>query len=604
MKRFNLILFSLLATLMAFQVYGAPSFSVRPPSRVYEGQKFAVTFRLDNGEGSDLRVAQINGCTLLFGPSTSHSSSYSIVNGRASSSTRVEYTYTYRADKAGTFTIPEASVVCDGKRLTSRAVKFTVEPAANADRPASSRPSRIDDADTQTSDRPVNPSDIFVRISLSRTSVYEQEAIECTIKLYTTYNIQQFMATKQPMFDGFLIQEVDVQPALNTQETLNGRTYLTAILKKCIIFPQKPGKLTINSGNYDVSVIQYDNISMGGMMVVRQPRQRDIKISSNSASVDVRPLPTPRPDGFTGAVGTFSVESKLVGNNFRTNDPATLIYTIRGTGNIKYLKEPQIDFPTEFELYTPQSDIQAIVSGPNVMGTMTIDYTFVPQSVGKFTIGGNKFVYFDPAKGQYVTLSTPSYDLNVAKGAAQATSADQQAIAAKNTDILHIVRGPKPATGFQSPVVDTVWFWLLWAMLAAGLTAYIIYNRINLRLNADVEGRRLARAGKIASKRLAKARKLTSNPDAFYQEALTALNGFLADKLLINPSQLSRESIDERLAEAGASEPLRQKTAELLDRCEMARYTPGSSEAQAVNSLLTELTDTINQIQNLKISRR
>ncbi len=67
------------------------TFSVKTPGRVYEGDRFPVTFRLTNASGSDLRVAPIDGCSLLYGPSTSTSQSYSVVNGRAESSSAVEY---------------------------------------------------------------------------------------------------------------------------------------------------------------------------------------------------------------------------------------------------------------------------------------------------------------------------------------------------------------------------------------------------------------------------------------------------------------------------------------------------------------------------------
>ena len=66
-----------LALMLVLNAYGAsPSFSVIPPRRVFEGNKFAVTFRLDNGEGNSLKVSQINGCRLIFGPSTSTSPNY------------------------------------------------------------------------------------------------------------------------------------------------------------------------------------------------------------------------------------------------------------------------------------------------------------------------------------------------------------------------------------------------------------------------------------------------------------------------------------------------------------------------------------------------
>ncbi|MDE6467202.1 MAG: BatD family protein, partial [Duncaniella sp.] len=428
MKKNSLILLLFIILVSAGARGAEVTFSVKTPGRVYEGDRFPVTFRLTNASGSDLRVAPIDGCSLLYGPSTSTSQSYSVVNGRAESSSAVEYTYYYRADKAGHFTIPSATIMADGKKRSTKATEFTIHPRADKDKPASQRPVAVDDPDTQAAGRKVNADDVFVRIILSKSSAYEQEAIGCTIKLYTKYSISSFLPTRQPSFDGFLIQDLDVQPALNEVENYRGQDYMTAILKRCIIFPQKSGKLTINSGNYDISVIQYDNVNMG-MFQVRQPRESKIKVSSNTGSIDIMPLPSPRPDGFNGAVGRFSIDSRLVGNTFRTNDPATLIYTIKGTGNIKYLKEPQIDFPSEFEQYTPKSDIQTSVNGNEVSGTMEIEYTFVPQSVGDFTIGADKFVYFDPTTKSYQTLPTQSYPIKVSKGLSTPVStADQKDI--------------------------------------------------------------------------------------------------------------------------------------------------------------------------------
>ncbi len=598
MKRYLLLLFIAITTVAG--LHAAVSFSVRPPVRVFEGQKFAVTFRLDNGESRDIKVSQINGCRLIYGPSISTSRSYSITNGRTESSSRTEYTYTYLAEKAGTFTIPEASVVVEGKRYTTRPTTFTVEPAANASKPASSRPVDVRDIDTQGSDRTVGANDVFVRINLSRTRVYEQEAIECTIKLYTKYSISEFFPTKQPSFDGFLIENVEIRSELNQEETFNGQTYLTAVLKKCIIFPQKSGKLNINSGNYDITVVQYNNVNMGGFLSVRQPTTRKIKVNSNSASVDVMPLPTPRPAGFNGAVGTFSINSRLVGDKFLTNDAGTLIYTISGTGNIKYLKEPVIDFPSEFEQYTPKSNVEAQVSGSNVTGRMTVEYTFVPQTTGKFTIGADHFVYFDPAKQQYVTLNTPSYNINVGKGAGASVSRDQEEIQSKNTDIRHIYLGEKNPSGWKTPVVDRGWFWWLFASPAVILIILTLVNRRRIRLASDIEGQKLARAGKVARKRLATAHKMLQmrNADSFYAEILKALTGYLSDKFAIPAGSLSRDVIDKELTARGASEELRSEVSRVIEQCEMARYTPGSSEA--IGSVYDEVSGIINKIENLR----
>ena len=597
MKRFHILFIYIALIAIVANAAGNVNFTVKTPGRIYEGDKFPITFRLTNADGSDLKVSAIDGCTLLFGPSTSQSQSYSVVNGRAESSSAIEYTYYYRADKAGQFTIPAASVLADGKRLSTKPAQFTVHPRAERDTPASQRPVAVDDVDTQTAGRKVNADDVFVRIILSRNSAYEQEAIGCTIKLYTKYSISSFMPTRQPSFDGFLIQELDVQPALNEIETYRGQDYMTAILKRCIIFPQKSGKLTINSGNYDISVVQYDNVNMG-MFQVRQPRETKIKVSSNTGSIDILPLPSPKPEGFNGAVGQFTVDSRLVGNSFRTNDPATLIYTISGTGNIKYLKEPQIDFPTEFEQYTPKSDIKTNVSGNEVSGTMTVEYTFVPQSVGNFTIGSDKFVYFDPAKRDYVTLNTPTYPIKVAKGlSSPAPTEDQKAIENRNSDIRHIYLGDKHPSMDHTLVVTTLMYWMLYLGLFIITIAIIVANRARARRNADVSGMRTAKASKVASRRLKTAGKYLSagDNDKFYEEMLRALWGYLSDKLTIPLSQLNRQNIVERLSEKGYSAEATSSIVNVLDECEMARYTPDSSSR--MDSVYDEGVKAINNLE-------
>ncbi|ROS87618.1 BatD family protein [uncultured Duncaniella sp.] len=598
MKRFIIFIYLTLlvcATALQAQV----NFTVKPPSRVYEGQRFPVTFRLTNADGSDLKVSQINGCSLLYGPSVSQSQSYQVVNGKASSTSATEYTYYYKADKAGTFTIPAASIIADGKHLSTKAVTFTVHSIQDANTPASQRPVDFDDVDTQAAGRRVNSDDVFVRIILSKSSAYEQEAIGCTIKLYTKYSISSFLPTRQPAFDGFLIQEVDVQPSLNQMETYNGQNYMTAVLKKCIIFPQKSGKLTINSGNYDISVVQYDNVNMG-MFQVRQPKEAKIKVNSNSASINILPLPQPQPNGFTGAVGTFNIDSRLIGNSFRTNDPATLIYTISGTGNIKYVKEPVIDFPTEFEQYTPKNDIDAEVQGNDVTGRMTVEYTFVPQSVGDFTIGSNKFVYFNPQTKQYVTLNTPSYLIKVAKGVSAPVTTDQKDVENKNSDIRHIYLGDKNPMKQHHLVVFESWYWILYIGLLIVAGAVLAINRRNARLNADVTGRRTAKASKVARRRLKAAEGFmkSGDSDKFYEEMLRAIWGYLSDKLSMPVSQLSRDNISATLASKGYSEENANAIVAVLDDCEMARYTPDSSSH--MDSVYERGVNAINKLESNK----
>lgn len=84
------------------------SFDVVQPRNVVEGNRFSLTFSLKNAQ-SDITPPKgpaLDGCTLLYGPATSTMQSYQVVNGVASSSASTDFTFTYRADKAGTVTVP------------------------------------------------------------------------------------------------------------------------------------------------------------------------------------------------------------------------------------------------------------------------------------------------------------------------------------------------------------------------------------------------------------------------------------------------------------------------------------------------------------------
>lgn len=598
MKRlFSLIIFSIIF----LTVYAEVSFTVNPPRQVIEGNKFNITFRLKNAEGDDIKAPQIEGCKLLFGPSTSTMSSYQMINGKTTSSTSIDYSFVYRAEKSGTFTIPETSITANGKTYTTQAVKFTVLPADQAN----SQGVRVDDYSTQTSDKQLSKDDIFVRIITSKSNAYEQEAIECTIKLYTKYSISSFLATTQPSFDGFLIEEKDIQSSLNEIENYKGQNYMTAVLKKCIIFPQKSGKLTINSGKYDITVVQYEQVNMG-FFSTNRPVERQISVSSNSASIQIAPLPSPQPDGFTGAVGNFTIDSKLSASSFRTNEAASLIYTIAGTGNIKYIKEPIIDFPSEFEQYTPKNDIKASVVGNTVKGSMTIEYTFVPQNVGEFKIGSDKFVYFNPVSKEYITLTTPGYDINVAKGVGTSSSSvAQKEISTKNTDILHIKLGNKNLIKSHNFYICSFWYWFIYVFVITLLSTLIYLNIRKIKFKADVQGVRLAKANKIARQRLKLAKKYMEQKsnDAFYEEILKALWGYLSDKLLIQASQLTRTNISAELTSYGAPQQLIDSIIEVLDECEMARYTPQKSDAQ-VEKLYNTTSAVMNEMEDINSKKK
>lgn len=575
MRRFSFLLTTI--TLSALGAMSQTSFTVVPPRNVIAGQRFQIVYRLSNGQAGNPNVGEIKGCQLLYGPSRSTTQSYQVINGVSTSNSTIDYTYVYRADNAGTYTIPVATIDVNGKKMHTTEASFTVLPADN--NPSGQQSARPGDISSQTPDKKISGNDIFVRAALNKSSVYEQEAVECTLKLYTKYDgISSFSQTTPESYEGFLIEEVDMKDNPVDIEHYNGQNYRVVVLRKYIIFPQKSGKLTLKTGAYDVVVQQYERIDNGYFYMTR-PVERNVKLPSSDVVINVKPLPTPAPVDFDGAVGRFEVSSNLSSQNLRTNEAATLSYVISGTGNIKYIKAPKVTFPEEFQQYSPNQNVEARISGANVTGKLNVEYTFVPDAVGDFEIKAAPFVYFDPSKNEYVTIDLPSYPISVAKGVGAGTQeSDQAAVKIKNTDIRHIKTGDKSLKHSHPLYAQEVWYWMIYPALILILAAITLIAVKRHKANADIIGMRKSKAGKMAKKRLATAYRMMQKNDsgAFYDSVLKALWGYISDKLSIPASALTRSNVSEELTRYGADENTITHLIGVLDECELAKYTPES----------------------------
>jgi hypothetical protein len=597
----SLILLTLFMLLTSWSASAGVSFSVQAPRQVVQGNKFNITFVLRNAEGEGFRAPQVGGSQLIYGPATSTSYSSQWINGVSSSSSSEEYTMTYKAIKPGRYTVGGAVIEAKGHRLVTNPI--TIEIVSSSRAASSSQQSQsvqIDNLDTQSSSSPVKSHDLFVRITLSKPRVYEQEAVVCTIKLYTKYQISQFMPTLQSSFNGFLIEDLPMQPSLNKIERVGGENYMVAVLKRCILFPQQSGKLTITSGDYDVTAVQYDTFrSMFG--VIRQPVEKKLHVKSNSATVYITPLPNPKPATFNGAVGSFRVATSIKPQHLKTYETAALTYVISGTGNIKYLKTPTINFPSQFDVYDPQSTVKAGPVGGTVAGTTTINYTFIPQFTGNFDIPGTVFTYFNPETGKYVTLTTPKYNVNVAKGKGSPSAHYKKGLEQKNTDILHIKTGDLNLSKTHSYFITEFSYWLFYIIPLIAFIALLIYYRKTLKERSNLKLMKTKRANKIAKKRLKSARQYLNAHDSskFYAEMLTALWGYLSDKLGIPVSALNKENIESELTKFGADQETTALVLSILDKCEFAQYAPASSDAD-MGEVLNSATDIMDKLENTK----
>ncbi|MDE6317828.1 MAG: BatD family protein, partial [Muribaculaceae bacterium] len=320
-----------------------------------------------------------------------------------------------------------------------------------------------------------------------------------------------------------------------------------------------------------------------------------------TATLRVKSLPEPRPADFCGAVGNYSLEASLHPELLRTNESATYSLSFRGSGNVKYLTVPTVDFPLTFDKYTPKTDVNARVSGQTYAGTYKVEYPIVPQEMGKFTIPAQTFSYFNLQSGKYETLTAHEFEVKVERGAAVSVSTEQKAVDAELNDIVHI----HPLSDNLAPSPETIfgrwWYWSLWILALAALIGALLCYRRYIGLTADVAGRKEARAGRVAERRFKVAASFMKKHESehFYAELANALKGYIGDKLGLQPSQLISSTISEQLASIGVSEEAVKSVLDVLDQCEMARFTPSDSD-KAMQDLYNQASIAIKDIEEAK----
>lgn len=558
------------------------------------GEQFYVYMKLDNIDGEP-SAPSVPGASVKYFTLSSQSSSVMITNGRQTMTSSRTYVATCTASKEGSYSIGPFSV--DGVSSNKASYKIVKKGSGSLSKmqqrqqqrqqqtAQNSQPAYDDEADNSKPKFIGKGNEkLFLRASVSKSSAYEQEALVYTVKLYSSYAPIKFIgATEAPKFDGFVVEESDEVSKSLQYETYNGHEYATAVIARYIIFPQMTGKLTVKGNTYTVSTDEqeYYDDPFFRMLTVRRPVQ--LNVTPNDLVVDVKALPTPQPADFSGGVGQFSISSSLPVSSLKTNQAASIEYVVKGSGNLKYIKLPDLNniYPKQLEVFTPTTDVNASPKGSTVSGSVKFDYSFTPLETGRYTIPEVYLVYFDPSTGKYERSVAKGYEVEVDKGALSEKSQTKNRLNF-DSNLMKVDDLHKSVFVF----VHSGFYWLWYIIPSLILAVCIFVYRRQLKNAADIVGTRMRKAGKVATKRLKKAAACmkANDREKFYDEMLIALWGYVGAKLNIPVSELNRQNVAERLSASGASEENINEFVSVLDDCEFAKYAPGSGSEELKNT--------------------
>lgn len=557
-------------------------------TRIAKDQQFELTVELSGADANRApqpALPEIEEFAAFIG--TSSSMNTQIVNGQISISKT--YTHHFIAIKEGRFQIPPIKLEYKGKTFESDPILIEIVKGQPS---SSSSPNRSSNRGAENDTEELSKV-LFLKASVNKRKVYQNEPVVVTYRIYTAVNVTSYGISQLPTTVGFWSEEFPTpkRPQLY-DEVINGRRFRVAEIKKLALFPQGAGTKTL-----DPLVVECE------VQISRRRRRRDFfdsffddpffsvgrtvkrSIRSNAIRIDVLSLPEDnKPTDFSGAVGEFSLSATVDKNDVKTNEAITLKVTISGTGNIKILPQPKVDFPSDFEVYDPKISETIKRNTGQISGSKIFEFVSIPRFPGRQVIKPITFSYFDLPSKRYKRLTTDAVEINVVKGneplVSMPVGSSKEDVRFIGQDIrfiqLHLPEFQRMGPVFYKKLP----FFAILVLPLLALGGAYGYRKHLDKMSTNVAYARSKKANQMALRQLRRASKEMRAGDLrqFYGEVSKALMGFVGDKLNVPAAGLITDEVDSMLRSRGIKDETVTGYVECLRTCDFKRFAPSESE--------------------------
>ena len=269
----------------------------------------------------------------------------------------------------------------------------------------------------------------------------------------------------------------------------------------------------------------------------------------------------------------------------KANEAITLKVKISGTGNLKLINSPKINFPVDFEVYDPKSTDSQVASENGQTGSKSFEYLIIPRHAGDYVIQPFNFSSFNPATGKYKTESSKEFKIHVDPGNKEQSQTVTSAYSKEDVrfigkDIRYLKQNQYKITQKDRFFYGTLNFWMYYILTIFIFLIIVVIYRKKIKENANIQLVRTKKANKIAKKRLKKAKEYLkqNKSEDFYKAVLSSIMGYLSDKLNIPLADLNRDKAVETLKDKNVKQETTDELIKILDTCEFAQYAPSSTK--------------------------
>jgi hypothetical protein len=500
----------------------------------------------------------------------------------------------YEAATPGAVTIPAIKVSSGNTSKATPPLKLTVvggrdDPPASA---APTEPAQPGVVAPPTSDE----GNLFVRYRVDRAEAFVGEQVLLDLEVYMngSYGLEE--AAKPPTLDRFWREILDQPTTLVARtERVGGRVFRVYRLWRMALFGLEAGRHTVGPSTLGFS--QNRSIFSPGTRLRRATPPIELTIA---------PLPSAgRPADFAGSnVGALTLDARVDATQVDAAKGVTLRVLIGGAANIAQLRPPEVRQLDGFRVFPARltDEIQRTPTG--VTGTKVAEILLVPTRTGALTIPPLTTSSFDPERGVYESLSTPSIAIEVTGTLAAPPPTPPSANAPAGGPPS--AAGGAPGDGLEGlrPIrvggdvdtrrafVGTPTFWGVLALpVAAALFAVGLARALRSRGGEAPERTRERREAELRA-RLDDAQAAAARGRAV--EATTIVADVLLDLYSMRAGvELRGLTVAEqraRLSALGAPEGFLDVFFQVFEAADLVRFAPGAADAAQVNALVARAT--------------
>jgi hypothetical protein len=404
---------------------------------------------------------------------------------------------------------------------------------------------------------------LFLDASIDNRTPFVGQEVILTYSLYFRNIAPRISDYGKEEHAGLWVQETAPEGYIrSTPATVGGMTLRKAVVKQLRLVPMQPGKLSVT--NYRLRCFLPATSAVG----LDNHKDVEVMITAPNAEINAKPLPPNAPEGFSGAVGDFTMALSSDRFQVHAGEPLTFSIKISGKGNLKAFPQVALTVPSGFRQQEASVPTVTQASAGHAVEDISTSISLTAEQPGTFRFTPVRMTAFNPLKGRYETISSGDISVRV--------TPPEKSVSVKAPDSL-----PAPVADRNSwvpPVTIT-------AMSAAVLLLIAVLYAL---------GARNRKRGTVPAVQEPAAPVRPSTPQGI--QPVESLRGRLYEALrtagVQNPGGMTSQQLDTTLKGLKVKPACSESLLELMRLIDQATYTPGQTSGETLEAL-NRKTDTV-----------